>query len=151
MTLDAPLADGLHLTLEPTITEWANAGIRERLVIPAGIITDYSSIPDRGPLGWVAKKAGLDKNAPWFTRSGKIHDTLYWFLKNRAGILPVGWYQALNPETGLWIDIVAYQWKRQWADAIWRRTSIEDGCPPAIAGRGYAVLRLVGGIHMALT
>lgn len=147
---DAPLDGGLHITLEETITEWTNRGIRERIVVPPGLVTDFSSIPDKGLLGMTARAIGLDRSKPWFTRSGKIHDPLYFFLKHRAGILPPGWYQFYNPNTQLWVDIVAYQWKRQWADAVWRRVSIEDGCPPAAASRGYAFLRAFGGIHMAL-
>lgn len=147
-TLDGNLGDGTFLTYHPSITEWKHGSVLERLVIPSGEVTDYSSIPDSGVLGWLAKKLGFDKNAPYFTRSGKIHDPLYFALKQWGGILPHGWYQFFNPETNQWEPRIAYKWNRQQADAIWRRISIEDGCPEKIANRGYHFLRMFGGLHM---
>lgn len=146
--LDGALGGGLYLTFYPTITEWTHGEVRERLVIPPGEKTDYSSIPETGLLGWLAKKLGLVRSAPWFKRSGKIHDPLYFALKHWGGILPDGWYEFFNPVSQEWESVVAYQWDRQQADAIWRRVSIEDGCDPVVAERGYKFLRAFGGLHM---
>jgi hypothetical protein len=142
------LGDGLYRTYLPSITEWLHGEVRERIVIPAGQTTDFSSIPQKGLLGWFAKKRGFDKTKPYFIRSGEIHDPLYWALKFRNGFLPDGWYQFFNPCTEQWEPIFGYQWNRQQADAIWRRVSIEDGCPEPIANRGYRFLRVFGGLHM---
>lgn len=119
--LDGNRGDGMFLTYNATITEWRHGEVRERLVIPAGEITDYSSIPDRRVLGWLAKKLGFDKSAPYFTRSGKIHDMLYFALKHWGGILPYSWYQFFNPVSNEWEPVITYQWNRQQADAIWKR------------------------------
>lgn len=148
---DGNLGGGLYRTYEPTITEWTHGEVRERLVIPAGQTTDFSSIPEKGVMGWLARKLGFKKEDPCFTRSGKVHDELYFALKHWGGVLPRGWYQYFNPEKNDWEPVLYYQWNRQQADAIWRRLSIEDGCPVKIADRGYQFLRLFGGIHMALT
>lgn len=148
---DLELNDGLHLTTEPSITEWMNRKVKERIVVPSGQITDYSSIPEKGLLGWMARRLGFKKDAPYFTRSGKIHDCLYFALKHWGGVLPPGWYQYFNPYSNRWENTTAYQWTRQQADAIWRRVCIEDGCPEAIAKRGYRFLRLFGGWHMQMS
>lgn len=140
--------DGLYLTMEPSITEWQHGEVRERLVIPAGQITDYSSIPQKGLGGWLAKKRGFDKNAPHFRRSGKIHDVLYFAIKKWHGILPEGWFQFFNPNTQSWEPVIAYEWTRKKADAIWHRVSIEDGCPIKVANEGHWFLRRFGGLHM---
>lgn len=145
---DLDLGDGRHVTTEPTITEWMHGDVKERLTIPPGGITDYSSIPTKGVTGWLARRLGLRKDDPCFTRSGKIHDPLYFALKHWNGILPDGWFQYWNPYSERWTDVIAYKWDRQQADAIWRRVSIEDGCPPAVAARGYWFLRAFGGLHM---
>ncbi len=147
---DGQLSGGLYMTYHPSIVEWMNGNVKERIVIPAGGITDYSSIPDSGLLGWVAKKLGFDKNAEYFTRAGKIHDPLYFALKYWNGFLPDGWFQFYNPLSERWEPIVAYRWTRKVADKIWCRVAIEDGCPEKIAKRGYKFLRIFGGIHMKL-
>lgn len=147
---DGDLGKGLYLTYSPTVVEWKHGDIRERLIIPSGQVTDYSSIPDRGVLGWVARRLGFDRKADWFKRSGKIHDMLYFALKHWRGILPDGWYQFYNPITSQWEDVIAYQWRREQADEIWRRISIEDGCQVKTAVLGYKLLRAFGGLHMLL-
>jgi len=153
--MSAPNPDGNlggeeHMTMEPAITKFERGNVQERLVIPEGEVTDYSSIPDSGILGWLAKKLGFDKNAPYFTRSGKIHDMLYWAIKYRNGFLPYGWYQFYNTKTLQWEPVIAYKWERQEADIIWEDVSIDDGCPVALAKKGYDFLRTFGGIHMFL-
>jgi hypothetical protein len=145
---DGNRGDGLHVTYQPTITEWTHGEVKERLVIPAGEVTDYSSIPEKGVLGWLARKRGFNKKAPYFRRSGGIHDPLYFALKHWGGILPYGWYQFFNPVTSDWEPVIAYQWERKQADTIWKRVSIEDGCPEKIANEGYWWLRKFGGLHM---
>lgn len=147
---DGNLGNGLYRTYEPTTTEWLHGEVKERLVIPSGGTTDYSSIPEKGVLGWLARRLGFNKNAPYFKRSGKIHDPLYWALKYRDGFLPYGWHQFYNPESEQWQPTIAYQWNRQQADVIWKRISIEDGCPEPVAKKGYRFLRLFGGLHMLL-
>lgn len=142
------LGSGLHRTYIESIVEWLHGDVRERIVIPAGETTDFSSIPDSGFLGWAAKKLGFDKKALYFIRSGKIHDIIYFYLKYNHGILPDGWYQFFNPVENKWQPTIAYQWDRQQADAIWRRVSIEDGCPAGLAQEGYDFLRVFGGLHM---
>jgi hypothetical protein len=148
---DGNLKDGLYRTYTPTITVWQHGEVKERIVVPAGQTTDYSSIPDKGVTGWLARRLGLVKSDPWFTRSGKIHDELYNALKRRKGYLPEGWYQFFNPQTLKWEPVLDYQWNRQQADAIWRRISIEDGCPVKVAERGYMALRAFGGWHLFLS
>jgi len=148
--VDGMLGNGLYLTYNPTITEWTHGDARERIVIPPGEITDFSSIPNTGLLGWFAKKRGFDPSAKYFVRSGKIHDPLYFALKFWKGILPEGWYQFHNPEKQDWEPVVGYQWSRKQADEIWRRVSIEDGCPVSVANEGYWWLRHFGGLHMLL-
>lgn len=145
---DTSLDGGIYVTGEPTITEWRNGDAMERLVIPAGLITDYSSIPNKGVLGWLARLLGVKKEAPYFTRAGKIHDTLYFHVKTRQGILPDGWYQVRVDGSDHWLSVISYQWTRRAADAIWRRVAIEDGCPVPIANRCHRALRLFGGVHM---
>lgn len=142
------LGGGRYRTYLPSITAWCHGNVRERIVIPPGQTTDFSSIPDRGVLGWLARRLGFDKKAKHFQRSGEIHDPLYWALKHRNGFLPDGWYQFFNPHTNAWEPVLNYQWDRQQADAIWRRVSIEDGCPESVANRGYRFLRVFGGLHM---
>jgi hypothetical protein len=147
---DGNLGNGLYMTYSISVTEWNHGEVKERIVIPAGEQTDYSSIPNKGISGWIAKELGLEKSKSYFTRSGKIHDQLYFALKYLNGILPAGWYQFLNPITNEWEPVISYRWDRQQADSIWRRISIEDGCPPQIAERGYRFLRVFGGLHMKL-
>lgn len=147
---DVALGDGLNITLDETITEWRHGDILERIVVPSGQITDFSSIPDRGLLGWTARKLGFDKKAPHFKRSGKIHDILYFYLKTNQGVLPDGWFQFFNPETQQWQPIIGYQWNREQADSIWERISVEDGCDPKVAKRGRKLLNRFGGWHMLL-
>ncbi|MEN6621511.1 MAG: hypothetical protein ABFD50_08190 [Smithella sp.] len=148
---DGKLENGLYRTFEPTITQWNHGEVKERIVIPSGQTTNFSSIPEKGLMGWIAKKLGFVKTDPWFTRSGKIHDELYNALKHFKGYLPDGWYQFFNPVKNEWEPVLNYQWNRQQADAIWRRISIEDGCTEKVADRGYKFLRVFGGLHMLLT
>ena len=148
---DGVLENGLYRTFEPTITEWTHGTVKERIVIPPGQTTNFSSIPQKGLMGWLARKLGFEKTAPYFTRSGKIHDELYNAIKNFKGYLPTGWYQFYNPLTQEWESVLNYKWTREQADAIWRRISIEDGCPEKTANRGYWVLRKFGGLHMLLS
>ena len=148
---DGDLGDGLHRTFEPTITEWLHGDTRERIVIPSGETTDYSSIPSKGILGALAKMRGFDYKAPYFIKPGKIHDPLYEAIKLTHGIMPVGWYQFFNPITNRWENAVNYQWARKAADIVWRRVAIEEGCPPKIANEGYLWLRAFGGLHNLLT
>lgn len=150
LPIDGDLGGGLYRTYQPSITEWKHGDVRERIVIPPGETTDFSSFPEKGPLGWLARSLGFKKDAPWSIRSGKIHDELYFTLKERKGILPAHWYQFFNPETNAWEDVLDYQWNRQQADAVWRRISIEDGCPVKTADLGYNCLRVFGGAHMLL-
>lgn len=146
--MDGSLGDGLYITYNPTVVEWSHGEARERLIIPPGQVTDFSSIPDSGILGWFAKWRGFNKKADYFKRSGKIHDMLYYALKKWGGILDEGMFQFINPVSGQWENVIAYQWNRQQADAIWRRVSIEDGCPVKLADEGYWWLRKFGGWHM---
>lgn len=151
MVVSASLGGGENRTLEPISVEWSHGDVRERITIPAGETTDFSSIPTTGVLGWLARRLGFDKNAPYFQRAGAIHDALYWALKYRGGVLPLTWYWFYNEKTQAWEHPVFYRWERQQADAIWRRIVIEDGGPPRLANIGYRVLRAVGGLHMLLT
>lgn len=149
--MDGNLGNGLHITYQPSITEWLFGEVRERIVVPAGQSTDYSSIPDSGIMGWIAKKRGFIKTAPYFTRSGKIHDELCGAIKFHKGFLPDGWYQFFNPTTNQWESIHSYQWTIRAANAIWERVSIEDGCPPNIAKEGRFWLDRFCWLHMRLT
>lgn len=145
---DGILGNGLYLTYNPSITEWVHGDVRERIIIPPGEVTDFSSFPDKPPLVWLARSLGFKKEAKWAIRSGKIHDMVYLAIKKWGGILPDSWYQFYNPTTNQWEDVIAYQWTREQADEIWRRISIEDGCPVKTAVLGYKMLRVFGGLHM---
>lgn len=150
-TLDGNLGDGMHLTYHPSITEWKHGDVRERIVIPGGEVTDYSSIPDKGILGWIAEKRGFIKSKPYFTRSGDIHDELCTAIKYWGGFLPDGWYQYFNPETNEWENIIGYKWTIPAANAIWERVSIEDGCPPDVAHEGRWWLDHFCWLHIKFT
>ena len=147
---DGILGDGMYMTTTPSIYAWKQGEVDVRIVVPEGEETDYSSFPDKPPLVYLARSLGFRKEAEWAIRSGKIHDMLYEAIKLWHGILPDHWFQFRNPETGQWEDVVDYQWTREQADEIWKRISIEDGCPVKTAELGYRCLRIFGGLHMLL-
>lgn len=134
-----------YVTLVPTVYEWVKGEIRFRLVIPAGQNTDLASAP------WWARFAGFKKEDERWHRASKIHDFLYYQIKNNNGILPMGYYQFWQHEEWRWRNIITPQWKRKEADDLFLKIMLEDGFPQGKARLAHRAVRIFGGLHMRLS
>ncbi len=129
--LIVPIAEDLYRLVETYSYEWDNAGIRNRLTIPAGFEFDGASAPR---IIWTL--TGIIPDG-LIRAAALVHDFIY----RHGGRLPAGVHQVLV--NGEWVDARG-RWTRGQADKMFARLMREAGYSKTRRRAAYLGVRLFG-------
>lgn len=127
-----------YITFKESVFEWTQGDVRFRVIVPAGLNTDFMSNPT------VSMPLGFKKDDPRTIKASQTHDFICYHISNSNGVLPEGSYQFWNPTTKQWENCKNAKWNFKQADALFKRQLIEDGFPPKKATVAYYALRWFG-------
>lgn len=131
-----PADPGEWILQEDFWYEWIAEGLRQRIVVRQGFLTDIASVPVWAR--WLVSVDGEHRAA------AIVHDWLY----AHQGSLPPGAYWVHRPEdpAGPWIESRA-RWTRLAADRIFCRILREYGVPRWKRRLMFRAVRVGGGLY----